>query len=323
MRTKIILILLFVFAIFLIPKDGPTLDYPTREIEWIVYLGAGSNTDQLSRVVTKFAEKQVGKPIVVVNKPGGGGMLGYSLLAAAKPDGYTIGHLANRSIMGPYLVKGATFNKDSFRLIGRYAGLDHGLFVRKGGPYDLPLKELVKKAKEMPKKITIGGTPQWGGPDFARAIFEDEAGIEFNTISFPGGGGESVPALLGGHVDLLVSTSVDFLPLYRAGKFNVLALAAEQRNPSYPEIPTFREFGFDVVLPSVYLVGAPAATPDPIINFLAEAFGKACSGQDYKEAAAKLGSTAEWQGPEAAKKTWEGMDQVYRKIISKFNLKPQ
>ncbi len=323
MRTKIILILLFVFAICLIPKDGPTLDYPTREIEWIVYLGAGSNTDQHSRVVAKFGESYVGKPIVVVNKAGGGGMLGLSLLAAAKPDGYTIGHLSNRSIVGPYLVKGATFTKDSFRLIGRYAYGPQALFVRKGGPYDLPLKELVKKAKEMPKKITIGASPAWGTGDFIRVIFEQEAGIELNPISFPGGGGEFVPALLGGHLDLSIGGGGDFDALYKAGRLNLLAIAAEQRNPQYPEIPTFRELGFDVVLNAEFWAGAPAKTPDPVINFLAEAFGKACAGQDYKQAIINIGSTPAWEGPEAATKSWERLDQLYRRVISKYNLKPQ
>ncbi len=323
MKPKFILILLFLFAAFLIPKETPALDYPTREIEWIIAFAPGSNTDQLSRVAAKFAEKHVGKPIVPVNKPGGGGMLGYSLVAAAKPDGYTIGHLSNRTIFGPLLVKGPTFNKESFRLIGRYAYGPHALIARKGGPYDLPLKELVKKAKEMPKKITIGATPSWGAPDCIRVIFEQEAGIELNPISFPGGGGEFVPALLGGHVDLLVGGGGDFAALYKAGRFNLLAMAAEERNPQYPEIPTFRELGFDVALSAEYWAGAPAKTPDPVIHFLAEAFGKACAGQDFKEAIIRIGSTPAWEGPEAATKIWERLDQINRRIIAKYNLKPQ
>ncbi len=226
MRAKLfLLLLLFCCGTFFFPSTAPSLDYPTREVEWIIQFAPGSASDQFSRVVCKFAEKHVGKPLIVVNKPGGGGMLGYSILAAAKPDGYTIGHLGNRTIMGPYLTKGATFTKDSFRPIGRYAYLDHVLFVKKGGPYDLPLKELEKKAKEGTKKITIGSTPQWGGPDVIRAIFEDLAGIQFNPISFPGGGAESVPALLGGHVDLLISNPGDFYALYKGGKFNLISLA--------------------------------------------------------------------------------------------------
>jgi len=124
-----------VFGLSLIPGAAFSLDYPTREIEFIAPFAPGSSSDSFSRLAAKFGEKYAGKPIVVVNKTGGGGVLGYSSLAAAKPDGYTIGLLAQSVLVHQYLLKGVTYNyKKDFRVIAQVDYSAEAFFTKKGGP---------------------------------------------------------------------------------------------------------------------------------------------------------------------------------------------
>jgi len=307
-----------VLGLSLILGDAWALDYPKREIEYIVAYAPGSTTDNLARVAVKFGEKYVGKPIVIVNKPGGG--RGWAALAAAKPDGYTIGGISNVIIAHAYLLKGVTYNLRSFRPITRIGYGLCGLFVKKGGPYDIPLKELIKKAKERPDTIRAGIGGTWAIADFVRGLFEDVADIKTLRIPFPGVG-EVIPALLGGHVDIEYGS--EWGPLYKAGKLNVLALAIEKRDPRVPEIPTFRELGYDVVLAATHYVGAPAGTPDPIINYLSEAFKKGFAEPAFVEALDNLECVGGWESPESSVKSLEQIDKIYQRVIKKLDLKPE
>jgi tripartite-type tricarboxylate transporter receptor subunit TctC len=196
-------------------------------------------------------------------------------------------------------------------------------FTKKGGPYDIPLKELVKRAKERPGAIKIGvGGSVWGAQDFARAFFEDVANIKLNRVPFPGVS-DLIPSVMGGHVDIAVGPSAEWAPYYKAGQFSVLAVCMDKRDPRYPDIPTSKELGYDVVLSAYHWIGTPVKTPDPIIAFLAEAFKKAFAEQGFKDGCDTLGGTAAWEGPENSLKTMEKVEQLYMAVIKKFDLKPQ
>lgn len=324
MRIGMLLIILtLTFAASLIPMGVFGLDYPTREIELIAAYAPGSNADNFARLAAKFGEKYVGKSIVVVNKPGGGGARGFAALAAAKPDGYTIGLVSNAMIAHPYLLKGVTFNyKKSFKVIAQVDYSAMGLYTKKGGPFDISLKELVKKTKEKPETIKVGIGGTWTTQDFVRAIFEEEADVKLIRVLFPGAS-EAVPALLGGHVDLEVGPASEWAHLYKGGKVSVLAVSTDQRDPRFPNIPFFKEFGYDVVLSTIHWVAAPAGTPDAIVDFLAEAFKKGFAEQAFKDAADNLGATAAWKDPEGCMKAMEKLDQTYQRVVKKYDLKPQ
>ena len=312
-------------ALFAIPGAVLCADYPTREIEFVSGFGPGSSNDSVARLIGKFSEKYVGKPIVVVNKAGGGGTRGYAFVAAAKPDGYTLGNLNVAVIFTPYLVKGVTYDyKKSFRIISKTAIMPIGLYVKKGGPYDIPLKELVKKFKEKPNTIKIGVGGNWVPEDIVRAVFEDEAGVQGIRVPFTGGGGETIPALLGGHTDINFGGASHWAELYRSGKVNVLATTLDKRDPGMPNIPTFKENGFDMAgIMNIYWVGAPAGTPDAVVNHLAEAFRKGLADPGYAAGMANLGCTAAWEGPADSLKEMNKIEQTFLKLVKKYNLQPQ
>ncbi len=326
MRTRIFfIILLLVCGSFLMPGRGMSLDYPNREIELVAAFAPGSNTDLICRVVAKFAEKYVGKPIVVVNKAGGSGSKGYGAVGAAKPDGYTLGLIANATITQSYLLKGVTYHyKKSFRPVCQTDYAAQWLIVNKGGPFDIPLKDLIKKVNEKPDTIKTGIGGFWSTQDMTRIIFEDETGTSGKWVKVPfPGSAEAMPALLGGHVDVEIGPVSQWSSLYKSGKINVIAASIEKRDPRFPDIPTFKELGYNVVHAIIHWVAAPAGTPDPVVNFLSEAFKKAFNEPAYIEAMDKLGGTAAWEGPEVSAKIIDSQGQLYEKIIKKYDLKPQ
>ncbi len=324
MKSKtVVVVFALLFVGSLIPKIAQATDYPNREIEFVCAAAVGGSADIFSRLTSKFSEKYVGKPIVVVNKPGGGLSRGFSYLAAAKPDGYTIGLISNSLIAHTYLMKGITYHyKKDYSVITQIDYNAQGIFVKKGGDFDVPLNALIKKVKDKPEEIKIGISGKWTTEDFVRAIFEDEANIKFRRVSFAGGG-EAISALLGGHIDVLISPASEWAPLYNGGELSVLAVSTEQRDPRFPNIPTFKELGYNVVLATYHWIAAPVGTPEPIVKFLAESFKKAFSEEAFKEAVDKQGATAAWEDPAGSLKTMEKVDQVYQRMVNKFNLKPE
>jgi tripartite-type tricarboxylate transporter receptor subunit TctC len=323
MRIKaLVAAIVMVWGLCSVSENVLALDYPTREIDFIAPFGAGSTSDLFGRLATSQAEKYVGKPFVTTNQTGGGGARAFTLLANGKPDGYTIGLLSNSVIGQTYLLKGVTFHyKTSFRLIAQINYSPYAFVVKKGGPYDVPIKELVKMAKEKPITFGIGGA-KWSVYDFARAIFEEETGVKFVVTPFPTAS-ELNPFLLGGHVGIGICSPGQWLPLYQAGLISVLVISTDQRDPLFPNVPTFKELGYDVGIRSYHWIAAPPKTPDPIINFLADAFKKAFAEPSFKEACERLGGKEDWQGPEGALKSMETVGQLYQKVIKKYDLKPQ
>ena len=316
----------WVLSIFLSISTMPVYiwgqSYPTREIEFLAAFAPGSGNDAFSRLTAKFSEKYVGKPIVVVNKPGGGGMKGYAMVANAKPDGYTIGLLGSGIVAQNYLIKNVPYRyQKSFQIISQVDYSPMGLSVKKGGPHDKSLTELIQKAKANPESIKVGIGGSWTTQDFTRAIFEEQTKIKFIKVPFPGGEG-GIPALLGGHVDLEIGPATHWAHLYKAGKINVLAVATEQRYPHFPEIPTFREMGADVVFATVHYVAGPKGLSEKIVNFWADALRKAVAEKGFKDAAANMGAVAAWLGPEDALKSMVDLEKKYKLVIDKYGIKP-
>jgi tripartite-type tricarboxylate transporter receptor subunit TctC len=326
MSNKVVNVFLsLIVAYALIPLSAWAVDYPTREIEFISGFGPGSSNDSVARVIAKFGEKYVGKPIVVVNKPGGGGTRGYSFLQAAKPDGYTLGNFNTAVVFTPYLVKGVTYHyRKTFKVICQTSYMPIGLYVKKGSPFDVSLKELIQKAKDKPTSIKAGVGGNWVPEDMARAVLEDLAGAKFNRIPFAGGGTETIPALLGGHTDINFGGASHWAELYRAGKVNVLAVTLDKRDPAFPNIPTFKELGYDMAsLTNSYFVGAPANTPDNIVAHLSEAFKKAAAEPGYVEAMANMGTTAGWQSTADSLTTMDKLDELVKGLVKRYNLQPE
>lgn len=261
-------------------------DYPARPIEMIVAFGAGGGTDIGARSVARFIEKHLGggARLGVVNRPGAGGEVGWTALAQARADGYTIGFINAPAIVAMTIEKQTRFTIDSFDPIGNLVTDFNVLFVHRDSQIT-SLADLVAFAKANPGAFTIGTSGAPGNSEhLALLVMQRRAEIRFNHAPF-GGSAPLKTALLGRHVPAATLGVSEVVQDAREGRIRVLGLMAEQRHRWLPDVPTFREQGIDLIASSSRGIVAPKGTPAPILARLREALARAVADPEYVEAA--------------------------------------
>lgn len=277
LKSTMTLCLCFTSSLLLIelgyPQDIDIAKYPNRPITFVDPFSAGGSSDLAIRLLGKEVEKYLGQPIIVVNKPGGGGTIGVSAIASAKPDGYTIGQSVGGAPMFilPFLEKVPYHPIKDLKQIIQYSAPNFGVVVKGDSPFK-SFKDLITYSYQNPKKVTYGtNAPN----SIANLIMEQIAkkdGVQLTHIPFKASP-EYQTALLGGHV---LFTAGDFaFPLVEAGQTRILLFLLEKRSDDYPQVPILKDFGYDVSVPVMFTVTAPKSIPDEIAKKLEEAFTKA------------------------------------------------
>ena len=252
-------------------------NYPRRAVQLIVAFPAGGSTDVGARILAGLAEKDFGQPITVVNKAGAGGQIGFTEIARAKPDGYTLGFLnlpgMNTITLDPE--RKAAFTIDSFIPIVNQV-LDPGLIWVKGDSPYKTLADLVDAAKKNPGKISACTTGILSDDHLAILMLQEAAKCEFRIVHFDGGA-QQLTGVLGGHVDVAFDNV--------GSVFKRVAVGRDPRRwpsptpsarSSCPRCPTTKELGFATVISSSTRgVGAPKGTPADICKVVETAFLKA------------------------------------------------
>jgi tripartite-type tricarboxylate transporter receptor subunit TctC len=275
---------LFVFA------SQPTLaaDFPAKGkvITTIVQYGAGGGADVTVRIMQPWLEKELGVPMPIINKPGGGGQIGFTeFIKTAKPDGYTIGIAMLPAIPAAYLDprRKATFGRKDFRLVANIAVDPMTVLVMPNSPYK-SLKDLVAAAKANPKKIRATSSGVMTTSHLAAVQLELATGIKFAHMFYEEQG-EQRAALLGGHAD------VEFKPISAAGtpaavtsgQLRCLAIYDDKPNHYLPNIPTTLSQGFPVKMAAARGFAVAAGTPDDIVAILANAVKKVISDPENEK----------------------------------------
>ncbi len=293
-------------------------DYPQRPINFIIPLGAGATGDVASRLLIKGAEKHLGQPLVPVNKAGGGTTIGIAAIAAAKPDGYTIGYATHSGVfVGPLLAKLPYYPTTDLTPIMQFGALFFGVNVRASSPFK-SFAEIIAYARKNPKKLTYGTNGPSSMQYFIMSQVAKKEKVEFTHIPFKGSP-EETAALLGGNVDFVVDTVVQ--SLVEAGEVRVLLTLNEERSPDYPNVPTLKDLGFDVPTPMILSVMGPKGLPAPMVKRLEDAFAKA-----LKEPVFIKGMRESLHYPiiyRNSKDLGEYMTrnvEAYRKILTEMNL---
>ena len=253
-------------------------EYPSKPITLVIQYPPGGSTDLTARALANAARKYLGQPIICENKSGGGGTVGVALVAAKPADGYTIGVVSSSPTIAYHMGK-LSFNPiDDLTHILRWAGYLFGTVVRTDSKWKT-LPELINYAKQHPKTLTYGtpgvGTP----PHLAMEELCSLAGMELLHMPYKGIA-ENNAALLGGHIDI-ISDSSGWAPLVDAGQFRLLATYGYQRSARYPQVPTLREVGYDVVSPGPIGLIAPKGLPKPMVQRLHDAFKKAMDDPEF------------------------------------------
>jgi tripartite-type tricarboxylate transporter receptor subunit TctC len=269
--------------------SSPALaEFPAKPIEMIVPFAPGGGTDVAARSVAVFMEKHLGDgtSIAVINTPGAGGVIGWTKLANAKADGYTIGMVTPPNFVAQTIAGNAKYKLDDFQLIGNIV-LDPGVLVVKGDSQYQSLEALVEASKAAKDAIVIGTSGTAGSSDHIGLLNLNRiAGISLKPAFF-GDTAAVRQAILGGHVPVAAINLSEAVQSIRSGDLRLLGVMSSERSPYLPEAPTFAEQGYDLVVTASRGLAAPAGVPTDIIEKLQNAMQAAMQDPAYQEAAQK------------------------------------
>lgn len=276
LKSKISCFLCFVLILFFAKvgysQEDEVAKYPNRPITFIFPYAAGVTSELAFRLVTKEAEKFLGQPIVIVNKVGGGGTVGVAALAAAKPDGYTIGQNGtSASLVTPFFEKLPYHPVKDFKQIVSVKGNNFGVVVKADSSFKT-FKDIIAFARQNPKKVTYGTAGAKNMNVFILDQIAKKEKVEFTIIPYKATS-ESEMALLGGHIHFAAGDYTH--SLIEAGQIRLVVILREERSVEYPDVPIIGDLGYDIVVPWFGSVACPRGVPDGIVKKLEEAFTKA------------------------------------------------
>lgn len=293
--------------------------YPSKAIRFVNNFPAGGPSDFLARSVGEAITTAFKQPVVTENKAGAGGNIGADLVAKSPADGYTVLFGIDTAFtVNPYIYKGMPFKPSDFKPI--MVMVSSGLLVGANpGTGFKSMKDLIAQGKGKGLNFSSGGS---GSPGhLAAEIFMDAAGIQIQHVPYKGNT-PAVLAVLSGEVDAGVLATPGMLPHVKAGKITPLAVTSRQRSRSAPEVPTVSELGLkELELEVLYVAMVPAATPEPVVQFLQKAFTEALKRPDTQAQLASMDLFYEGlTGPEAAKRLSD-LAQRYARTIQSTGMK--
>jgi len=319
--SKKLFLVLLLALVFLVPgfSNLRADDFPSKPINLVIPLSAGGSNDLTARTFVGLSQEILGQPMIIQIKPGGGGAIGSELVGQAKPDGHTLlfGHSNCNSVLPAS--EGRSRGPDDLAPVCRINIMDYVLAVHADAPFKT-FTEMIAWAKANPGKLTfgsIGGARSWMG--FEWLWMEEKMGIKSRMVPYDGGGATLV-ALLGGHIQVTMTFLTQYLPHFRAGKLRPLAVYGKNRYPELPNVPTVAEEGYVQATPGGIWKGvmAPKGTPRPVIDKLAAGFKKMTETPSAVESLKKMGDTFSYQGPDEFAKFWREDYLTFKKLSEKF-----
>jgi len=298
---------------------------PSRTIELIAPANPGGGWDMLCRVIQKALtdEKLVDKNVIVVNKPGGGGSVGWTYLQGKKGQGEYLAATSSLLILNNLLGTSQLTYKD-FTPIAAMQAEWEAVAVQKDSPWKT-IKDLMEAIKTNPSAVPIAVGPSLGNDDhlvflrLARLYGIDPAKVKF--IVYPGAGGEEVPALLGGHVKAMVIGLAEVLEQHKAGKLQIVGVSSDQKLDFLPDVKTFKEQGIDLVFPHWRgIIGAPGLTPEQVA-YWDDVFSRMVQTKTWKEQLANLGWSNFYQNSAEHAKFLADQTIVFDELTSAVGLK--
>ncbi len=281
-------------------------EYPAKPIEVIVGYAPGGGTDTIARTVADVAQKYVGQPLVVVNKPGASGIIGAQYVASAKPDGYTLLVAGGSETVSTPHYRSIPFSPvDDFEPIIRFIIERLNFYVQTDSPWKT-FQDLVADAKKNPDKYSYA-TAGVGGLHYSTMLVASKrAGFSMNHVPYKGGA-ETLAALAGGHVQVAMASPNEAFALVEGGRVRPLATASIQRSPTEPNTPTLRELGYDVYLENQKGFVFPKGTPKAVVQKLHDSLKKVFDDPQFKANAEKLKLELAYLGPEDFRKAMKAM----------------
>ena len=294
--------------------------FPTKQIEIIVPAGAGGGTDMLARALANKAKDFLGQPVVIVNKPGGSGTVGFTAGQTAKPDGYTVTMFFAEIVIVPHLGIAQADHK-LFVPVMRVNMDPAAITVAADAPWKT-LKEFLDYAKANPGKVRMGNSGPGSIWHLAAATVEDKMGIKFNHVPYSGAA-PAVTALLGGAIEAVAVSPAEVGSQVMSGKLKILGVMSDKREKAFPDAKTFKEQGYDIVIGTWRGLGVPKGTPEPVVKILHDAFKKAMEDPTFIDQAAKAGLGLGYMNGADFAKFQDDEFAHYKVLVDKLGLKQQ
>lgn len=279
-----------------VPFTAMAQSWPARPVTMLVWSAAGSPVDIYGRTLAKLLTAELGQNVVVENRTGGSGIVMVNSLVRAPADGYTIA--ANTlSLATLFSEKTAQFKLDDLQMVARSQIDPYGLIVHTSTPFKT-IEQFVAFARKKPGYLNVAGPFAISSHRVAWEVFADVAKFKTTWVPYPGGG-PALTAIAGGHVDAAATNPGNVKPMIDAGKVRVIAVSSEKRLEDFPDVPTYREKGWDVVRYQWRGIMVRAGTPRPVVDRLASAIQKAQQAPAWKTYLQQVSQLDGFQGPEA------------------------
>lgn len=275
-------------------KEAGTASYPTKTIQLIAPTRAGGATDTGARILANYLQKELGQTVVVVNQDGGGGLIGMETVKNADPDGYTLLYHHTQLHAGYHTDKYTISYKD-YAPVATAVSVNETITVHAESPWNT-LSDLVEDAKKHPNEYTFG--VQLGSiSHFMAGALMAETDIELNVV---GAGGEvdKLAAMQGGILHVIMASVGSGKQYQDAGKMRVLAVAAEKRDVTAPDLPTAKEQGYNILMPAMHTIYAPLGTPDSVIEAINTAMRNLVDNQEFNNTLNTAGQVYEYRSVE-------------------------
>ncbi|MBI4013406.1 MAG: tripartite tricarboxylate transporter substrate binding protein [Candidatus Rokubacteria bacterium] len=295
-------------------------DFPTRPITFVVGFAPGGGADVFARALADAAKTVLPQPFAVENRPGAGGTAAGAYAAARPADGHTLlfAH-AGSSIITPIITNQLQLKWDAFEPVARIHAEEEWLLVHPDAPWR-SIDQLVAHAKANPRKVRVAGSAIGGIDSFVVLSWEKAAGIDVEYIPHEGGGPATL-AFLGKNAEVLVGNVSEVVQHIEAKKMVPVAVASDKRSPIFPEVPTLKEKGSDVVMVQWRSVLAPKGTPAPRVGMLADAFQKAMATESWKTFNRNAKAVDAFLGPADFRKFLASEEERFARIIDQLGLR--
>ena len=298
--------------------DLKKVDYPTRgrAITIIVPFAPGGANDIAARLQAPALEKELEVPVVVVNKPGASTQVGMTQLVQAKPDGHTLGLLTLPGAMQAYLdpSRKAIYSRKDFTVVALQSWDPNGLAVKTGSPYK-NLKDLVAAARANPEKVKVGTSGLLSTDHMVLLLLQKVADVKFAIAHFDGGS-QSIAALLGGHLDAVVTTSSTFLPQLKSGNVRMLGITDKEENKFFPNVKTFEAQGYKVQYGASRGIVVRSDTLREVLGVLGAAVKAATDDADVRKRMNEMALTVRYLDEKQAGLFWDELEAQTKPLLS-------
>ncbi|MDB5730585.1 MAG: transporter substrate-binding protein [Variovorax sp.] len=292
-------------------------DYPDHPIELVVPFQPGGGTDAVARAFAVAAQKHFPKGVVVVNKSGASGGIGWNYMMNAKPDGYTLGIVTVEMVILPHL---NLFNR-TYADVTPIAQLNAdpaSIIVRTDSPYKT-IEDFMAAARKEPGKMTIGTSGNGSIYDIAAAAFEDKTRLQFNRIPYQGAA-PSILSLLSNQLDAVSASPGEAAAHVAAGKLRILAVMANQRLAEFRDVPTLKEKNVDLAIGTWRGIMGPKGLPPQVVQMLKTSVAEIAKEPELQNTLKKLNLGYVYADDEGFKAVMARDNQAFKDMIPRLKI---